>query len=196
MLYFESNLTQEEQEARDIMVYLFNPVLKFLLMNGNYEEFKKYGFNSCRQTAILGAAYLKKLLPNYDICVYEGHFIEHLNDRFVPYDHAFIIAKKDSVNRHLVIDLSRTTKKLLFSESCINIYPQIEDYEGVIKLGQDLINLNDMIETDIPEYFTGKKPKELLEIIDTLINDLRCCSKEHQMAFCDYIYSATTTLRR
>lgn len=196
MLYFESNLTKQEQEARDIMVYLFNPVLKFILMSSNPLEFVRYGCNSCRQTAILGAGYLRKLLPDYEFRVYEGHFLENKDGKITPYDHAFIIACKDNGKRHLIIDLSRTTKKLLFSESYINLYPQIEDYEDVIKIGQDLINLDAMLETDEPEYFTNKKPRELLEMIETLIEDLKACSKEHQMYFCDTVYKNTTALRR
>lgn len=196
MLYFESNLTEQEKKARDIMVYLFNPVLKFILMTSNYPEFMRYGCNSCRQTAILGAGYLRKLLPDYDFRVYEGHFLEKTDGKVTPYDHAFIVANKDNGRRHLIIDLSRTTKKLLFSESYINLYPQIEDYEDVIKIGQDLMDLDAMLNTDDPEYFTGKKPRDLLNAIEILIEDLKTCPKEHQMKFCDKIYAETTMLRR
>ena len=194
MLYFESDLTKEEEKARDEMIYLFNPVLKFVLMNGNYNEFKKYGFNSCRQTAILGADYLKKLLPEYDIEVYEGFFIEDIDGLYFPYTHAFIIAHKD--DRHLVIDLSRTTKKLLFSKTYLNIYPEIEDYENVTKLKQEKINLDEMINSDTPEYFTNKKPKELIKTISSLIDDMKLWSKSAQLEFCDFVYSKTTQLRR
>jgi hypothetical protein len=194
MLYFEANLTKQEEKARDEMVYLFNPVLKFLLMNSNPTEFFRYGCNSCRQTAILGAGYLRRLLPDYEFRVYEGHFIERINNEFVPYDHAFIIAHKD--DRHLVIDLSRTSKKLLFSESYLNIYPEIEDYENVIKVGQDILDLDDLLTTDCPEYFTGWKPKKFMDIIIVMINVLKNKSKEDQLKFCDSMYSKTTELRR
>ena len=176
------------------MVHLFNPVLKFILMTSNYGKFVEYGGNSCRQTAILGAGYLRKLLPDYQFQVYEGHFIEKINGRCVPYDHAFIVAHKD--DRHLVIDLSRTTKKLLFSETYSNIYPEIEDYEDVVKIGQDLMNLDELLNTDEPEYFTGKKPREIMAMIDVLIKDLKTLPKEKQLEFCDKIYSDTTKLRR
>ena len=57
MYVFESDLclnqlTEQEEKARDKMVYLFNPVLKYILAHSKPEEFAKYGFNSCRQTAI------------------------------------------------------------------------------------------------------------------------------------------------
>jgi hypothetical protein len=196
MLYFESNLTEREQEVRDIMVHLFNPVLKFVLMTSNYDEFKKYGFNSCRQTAILGAGYLQKLLPDYEFKVYEGHFIENTDGKFTSYDHAFIVAINNDEKRHLLIDLSRTTKKLLFTQTYLNLYPEIEDYENVTKIGQDLIDFEAMLNTDEPEFFTCKKPRDLLGVIETLVDDLKKCPLEHQMNFCDYIYTNTTMLRR
>ena len=194
MLCFEANLTKQEEKARDIMVYLFNPVLKFILMTSNYEEFKRYGFNSCRQTAILGASYLKKLLPDYDFHVYEGHFVEKIDGKATPYDHAFIVAINDKEQRHLVIDLSRTSKKLIFMEAQDNLYPQIEDYQDVIKIGQDLIDLDEMINTDEPEYFTGLKPLVVLKMIDTLIEELKMASKSEQLYFCKHIYKKTTML--
>lgn len=194
MLYFESSLTKQEEEARDIMVYLFNPVLKFILMSSNYGKFIEYGCNSCRQTAILGAGYLRKLLPDYEIRVHEGNFIEKINEKYVPYEHAFITAHKD--DRHLVIDLSRTSKRLLFSQTYTTSYPEVEDYEDVVKISQDDINLDKMLNTDEPEYFTNQTPKHLMMLIETLIDKLKELSKEEQLRFCDSIYSKTTTLRR
>lgn len=195
MLYFDANLTEQEEKARDTMIYLFNPVLKFLLMNGNPTEFFKYGCNSCRQTAILGAGYLRNLLPSYNISVYEGSFIEKLNGEYVPYEHAFIVASKD--NRNLVIDLSRTSKRLLFQETNANmVYPEIEDYDDVVKIGQERLDLDDLLNTDCPEYFTGWKPDKLMEIIKVMIDVLKAKPEEEQLKFCDSIYSKTTKLRR
>lgn len=195
MLCFESKLTKREEEARDIMVYLFNPVLKFLLMSSNPSEFIKYGCNSCRQTAILGAGYLRKLLPDYDFYVYEGSFVEKINGNIVPYTHAFISAVKG--NRHLVIDLSRTTKRLLFQETDSSaMYPEIEDYDEVYKIGQVMLNLDELLNTDAPEYFTGWKPQILMGVIDEMINTLMKLPKKEQLQFCDRIYLETTSLRR
>ena len=194
MLYFEANLTEREEQARDTMIYVFNPVLKFILMASNYLEFKRYGFNSCRQTAILGAGYLKTLLPDYTFTVYEGSFVEKINGQATPYEHAFIIANKDK--RNLIIDLSRTTKRLLFSEVTDMSYPEIEDYEDVVKIGQVRLDLDELLNTEEPEYFTGQKPKKLLEMIMYLTNKLKSFPKEKQLEFCDKIYKETTMLRR
>ena len=194
MLCFEANLTEQEEKARDEMVYLFNPVLKFLLLNSNPTEFLRHGCNSCRQTAILGAGYLKKLLPDYDLRVYEGHFIEKIDNKCTPYDYTFIVAHKS--NRHLLIDLSRTTKKLLFTETCVNVYPEVEDYEDVVKIGQDLLDLDELLNTDCPEYFTGWKPQKFMKILTIMIETLKSKTKEEQLKFCDSVYSKTTVLRR
>ena len=195
MLCFESRLTEQEEKARDEMIYLFNPVLKFILLNKGYDEFKRYGFNSCRQTAIFGAFYLRKLLPNYNLHVYEGKFIEKENGIVIPYIHAFIIAEGPN-DRQLIIDISRTTKRLLFTEVYPNIYPNFDDYKNVVKLWEEKIDLDKMINTDEPEYLTGCKPKNLIQIIETLIEDLKTLPKQKQLEFCDKIYSKTTQLRR
>lgn len=194
MLYIDAKLTEQEEKARDEMIYLFNPVLKFILLTSNTEEFIKYGCNSCRQTAILGAGYLRKLLPDYKFDVYEGHFIERKDDKDIPYDHAFIVAHKDE--RYLLIDLSRTTRKLIFQETMPNLYLGIEDYDDVIQTGQDLLDLDALLDMAEPEYFTRKKPKELMAIIESIIGGLKVLSKEEQLRFCDKVYSQTTALKR
>ena len=200
MYVFESELclnqlTEQEKKARDIMVYLFNPVLKYILANSNPKEFARYGFNSCRQTAILGAAYIQKLLPGYDIMPYEGLFIEKLpNGNIEQYIHAFILASKN--NRRLLIDLSRTTKRLMFSEVLSSLYPSIEDYKDMIFISSNPINLNDVIYNDEPEYFTKKSAVEILEMIDIFINILQQKEQTEKDMFCDTIYNLFTQLRR
>lgn len=199
MYVFESNLclnqlTEQEEQARDKMVYLFNPVLKYILAHCKPEEFARYGFNSCRQTAILGAAYLKKLLPDYNIVPYEGTFIEKLPTGTENYVHAFILLSKDK--RMLLADLSRTTKRLIFGEASAFLYPSVEEYKDMVLVNKTPINLYDMIYTDEPEYFTGKKPTELLEIIETLIGDLEHKTQIERDAFCDTIYGLFTKIRR
>ena len=191
MLYLESRLplSKQEEEVRDAMVYLFNPALKFILLSQGYDKFKLYGFNSCRQTAILGAGYLRKLLPDYTIHVYEGLFKED-----IEYYHAFITAEKNG--RELIIDLSRTTKKLLFDEIYPNIYPLHDDYKDVRLISKIEYNLDDMLNTDEPEFLTGYKPKEFMKMLECFIEEIKLLSKDQQLAFCDKIYSQTTLLRR
>lgn len=194
MLCFESNLTKQEEEARDIMVYLFNPVLKFIFMETNPEEFARYGFNSCRQTAIFGGCYLRELLPDYEIALYEGKFVEYENGKVIPYEHAFLIATKDS--RSLIVDLSRTEKRLLFTKIYPGIYPNTEEYKQVALINMNRLSLDEMINMTGVEYYTSMKPLDLYDNIKYLMNELSKKGQEEVFKFCDKIYEQTTKLRR
>ena len=77
MFPYSNILTLEETKARDIMVYSFVPVLKMLLNQFNPKEFYQYGYNSCRQTAILGGYFLRSLLQ-YHLTFYFFLSISHL----------------------------------------------------------------------------------------------------------------------
>ena len=123
---FPSQLTPEEETAREIMTYLFNPVLKSLLCVSNTAQWVKYGFNSCRQSAIFGAVYLQKILPSYVITPYCGVFLEMTDKKPETYEHCFIVASKD--NRNILIDLSRVTHHLLFHKMDTFIYPEEISY--------------------------------------------------------------------
>ena len=186
-------LTEEEIKARDIMVNLFIPVLKFILSDINYDEFKRWGFNSCRQTAILGAVYLKSLLPSYTIKGYEGVFEEDNEE----YEHGFIIASKDS--RKLIIDLSRTHKRLLFRviKDDENLYPHEEEYSICKYKSKQEYNLTDLFyKTNSAEYITGKNPRELFLYITSLVNFLKNNkTKEEQNKFANMIYTNFTCLK-
>ena len=76
------------------------------------------------------------------------------------------------------------------------LFPSVEEYKDMILINKNPINLNDMIYTDEPEYFTNKKPIEVLEIIDILINDLQQKEQIERDAFCDTIYGLFTKIRR
>ena len=85
----------------------------------------------------------------------------------------------------------------MFQETNANmVYPEIEDYDDVVKIGQERLDLDDLLNTDCPEYFTGWKPDKLMEIIKVMIDVLKAKPEEEQLKFCDSIYSKTTKLRR
>lgn len=184
-------LTIEEEKAREEMINLFIPVLKFMFLSYNPNEFARYCFNSCRQTAILGAYYLQSLLPDYDIRAYEGDFEEDIDGRMTPYIHAYIIASNG--NRELLVDLSRTSKRLLFHPVFANLYPISLDYASVIKYGHREINLIEMLETDIGEYYTSMTPMELIKNIKLLIADLKRNPTSIPI-FRDRIFAQTTQI--
>lgn len=171
-----NKLTKQEITARDIMVNTFNPVLKFLLAQSKLEEWIKYGCNSCRQTAIFGAIYLKDLLPDYEIIPYEGVFTEPVNDNsneVEEYIHCFIIASKN--DRHLIIDLSRTSKHLLFNviEDVNYPYPKTGDYKHVKYFYRKPIDLiENYYNCTFEEYFTNMNPKKVIELIKCIINNI------------------------
>lgn len=193
MFPYTETLTLEEIEARDIMVYSFVPVLKMLLNQFNPKEFYQYGYNSCRQTAILGGYFLQSLLPDYTISVYEGQFTEPINEIITPYIHAFIIAQKDK--RNLIVDLSRTSKHLLFHPVFDRIYPDMYDYKNVAKISQERIDYKSMVETDEKEYLTGLKPLDLLNLIINLMSDLVKKTPKEQEKFWKSIYGYFTTIK-
>ena len=193
-------LTKSEEAARDIMVNLFNPVLKYMFLAANSNEFQKYGFNSCRQTAILGAYVLRTLLTDYEINAFEGDFIEPINGIPTPYVHAYITACKK--NRVLIIDLSRTEKKLLFhpafrdSKCGGGLYPDYEDYKNVVKVNDSRIDVDEMINVTEGEYYTSIIPLDLVTGIMKTMIDIKSWPKEKQIEYRNWIYETTTQLRR
>ena len=84
----------------------------------------------------------------------------------------------------------------MFSEILSTLYPSVEEYKNMILINKNPINLNNAIYTDKPEYFTGKKPTEVLEIIDILINNLQQKEQIERDAFCDITYGLFTKIRR
>lgn len=189
---YAESLTSEEEKARDIMVYTFNPVLKMLLNQFNPKEFYQYGYNSCRQTAILGGYFLRSLLPDYTITVYEGQFTEPINDVITPYIHAFIIAQKG--NRNLIIDLSRTSKRLLFHPVFNRLYPEELDYKNVVYINKERLDYVALTETEEKEYLTGLKPLTLLSLISSLMTEVAKKTNEEQRIFWESIYRQFTQI--
>jgi hypothetical protein len=188
---FPSQLTPEEEAARDIMGYLFNPVLKLLLCMSNPKEWAKYGFNSCRQTAIFGAIYLQKILPSYTIVPYTGMFLEIVNGKKETYEHCFIVASKG--NRNILIDLSRVTHHLIFHKMDTFGYPQCDDYKDVVLLYKDAIDLKEMYYADdIREFFTNEHPQNVMKTIVQYIDALSVQSQKAQDDFCNKVYSTFT----
>ena len=92
------NLTEEEIAARDELFLSFNPLLKVAFATSNLKEFEHYGYNSCRQSAVLGAKFLQDKLPDYTLQIYEGKFNDFVGQRPVDYILYYIII---SVFNHL-----------------------------------------------------------------------------------------------
>lgn len=193
MLYVDSDLTKLEEEARDFMIYNFNPVLKFVLMNANPEEFRRYGCNSCRQTAIFSIPILESILPGYEINAYEGNFIDKKDGE--EYLHAFVIAQNKTLKRKLLIDLSRVELPMLFQHvSSDSLYPSDNGYEGVTLLEKTHMSKSKYLYMSESEYFTCKRPLEALNDILALMKSVTELPKKERFLFIENIYAATTKL--
>ena len=195
MLYVnDPSLTKQECDVRDEMVYLFNPALKFSFMQLGMSRFKQYGFNSCRQTAILGATYLRKIMPSYTHQAYEGDFVDYDSMGPVPYAHAFIISSQG--NRHILIDISRTSRKLLFQRvQPKEIYStKIEGCENTMLYNIRPIDVDAGINMKDPEYLTNLRPLELFDMVCAMIERLKQYPKEERERFWKSIYSQVTYL--
>ena len=194
MLYLKDNLTDRERMARDEMIHIFNPVLKLILAHSNPVEFERYGFNSCRQTAIFGTAILSELLPEYNFKLYEGQFAELYNGQMITYTHAFTIGQYQ--DRMLLIDISRVSKRLLFHQIEDTLYPCEDEWKNVSLINKEELSLAEMLTSGVVEYFTGKSPMSVLLSIKTLMEELKENPEQYIMQFCDKMYGKYTQLRR
>lgn len=182
-------LSDKELEVRHNLIYLFNPCLKFIF--NQRPEFRQYAYNSCRQTAIFSAAFLMNALPA-KCTVYEGKFSDVIHGEKVTYDHAFTIAE-DGENR-LLIDVSRTQRKLLFQPLEGFIYPKVEGYMDLELLEYKELDFYNLLLTEAPEYLSGKKPVETMEWAVKLYNNLKNKPKSEQIVFASDIYNKTTEI--
>lgn len=194
MLYLKDNLTERERMARDEMIYIFNPVLKTILAYSKPEEFARYGFNSCRQTAIFGTAILTELLPEYNFKIYEGQFTELYNGQTITYKHAFTIGQYQ--DRILLIDISRVSKRLLFCQVGDTLYPNEDEWASVALINKEELSLAEMLDFNVKEYFTDKSPIAVLAAIKMTMKDLKGFPEEFRTQFCNDIYEKFTQLRR
>lgn len=165
------NLNPKETYARDVMVDVFNPVLKSIFAEANPEEFIKYGFNSCLQTGIFAGFILKNvLLPDYEIHAYKGQFVERINNELTPYMHCFNVASNPKDGRNILIDLSRTEKPLLFHQIRILEYPTDGRYKDMVLISKEEIDIDEHILMKGGEYYTGKFPAELVVALTMRMN--------------------------
>lgn len=169
--FVDALLSKYEQQMRDFLMYDFNISLKSMLLKYNYKEFDKYFFNSCRQTAIFGAAVLSMKFPEYTYKAYEATFNDTLFGRPVTYQHCFIIATSKEINRNILIDMARTTNPLVFEPINENhFYPNVDNYKDLEMTSCMELPYEMLILCTPQEYLTGLPStqflSELLEFID------------------------------
>ncbi len=179
--YVDALLSKEEQQMRKFLMYDFNLSLKSMLLKYNYQEFDKYFFNSCRQTAIFGALVLNLKYPNYYYGAYEATFDDTLFGNPVRYQHCFIVAThKELTDRHILIDMARTTNPLVFEPIDENhFYPNVDNYKDLKMLSCVEIPYNDLLFSPVREYMTGLTTSEFLcELLKLMENYKNSTSKD------------------
>ena len=159
------SLTDQEQIAKDVLIYLFNPCLKYVFAKKNKEAFKQYAFNTCRQTAVLGAYFLHKLLPGYTVRVFEAYCKDVLCGNKVDYIHAFTVATSPA-GENILLDISRTVKRLLFHKfnDWDSIYPSVDEYSTMKIISMREIDW-ELALAEENEYFTGWNIRYLLDVV-------------------------------
>lgn len=160
-------------------MYDFNLSLKSMLLKYNFEEFDKYFFNSCRQTAVFGALVLNLKYPNYSYEAYEATFDDKLFGRPVTYEHCFIIATHKEINRSILIDMARTTNPLVFEPiSDTHFYPDVENYKDLKMIACVEIPYRELLISPIKEYMTGLTTIEFLDELLSLIDNYENSTSE------------------
>ena len=152
-----------------------------MLLKYNYEEFDKYFFNSCRQTAVFGSLVLNLYYPEYGYRAYEATFNDTLFGNPVTYQHCFIIATNKELNsRNILIDMARTTNPLVFEPIDDNhFYPNVDNYKDLEMISSVEIPYEDLLISPVREYMTGLTTIEfLIELVELMENYKNSTSKD------------------
>lgn len=197
IVHTQEPLTYLERQIRDDVIMNFNVVLKLVLNSVHPERFKMYGYNSCRQTAVLVGQYLKEKIPNANIYAYEAEFDDTLMGHPVKYAHCYNVIDYKDKSRKILVDVSRTTEKLLwhpFSKSNdFNPYPNFfEGYEDIKLLSKKELFIPEMLLMREPEYLTGLKPKELYDNVFVITEGFKKRTKEERDTWFSKVYSELT----
>ena len=197
MLYYkDKGLTEDEEIARNNMIYLFNPCLKLLLAETNGEIFKQWGYNCCRQTAILGAAIIHNYISGYETSVYEINYDDILNGKKVNYEHCIIMADKD--DRRLMIDLSRTSKPLVFAviPKGTYDYPDYPAYRHLKRNQMKKLDWQSWVTRGMYEYITGLSPNVIYATLCTNMSFLADQDEEEVIKRAEQIYAKYTQIEK
>lgn len=162
-------LSSRELMTKHFMVYEFIPKLHALLEEGNPSEYKKWGGNACRQTAILGVKFLEKLLPTYKWEAWDGNFDDIVKGTPVRYNHAWIFGIEKSTGKKLLVDLSRNFHERLYNLVEANEYPKDNpSYKDMVEIERTKLDIKESM-NDL-EYYTSLRSTRLLQILKEKTN--------------------------
>lgn len=188
--FVDALLSKQEQQMRNFLMYDFNISLKSMLLKYNYEEFDKYFFNSCRQTAVFGSLVLNLYYPEYGYRAYEATFNDTLFGNPVTYQHCFIIATNKELNsRNILIDMARTTNPLVFEPIDDNhFYPNVDNYKDLEMISSVEIPYEDLLISPVREYMTGLTTIEFLSELVELIENYKSSTSKDKNVLVQRIY--------
>lgn len=158
-------LTKQEEYVKQYTFELFIPALHHVICLKNQAEYQKWGGNTCRQSAILGAYFMSQWLPQYDWQVWDGNFTDIIYGKKCEFNHAWIYGVHKETNYGLFLDLSNVVKERLFIKTRVNAYPKSHSqYKNQIELNRTQLDWRKMLSTDI-EYYTKMHSLELAQLI-------------------------------
>lgn len=162
-------VAEREKYVKNFMEREFVVALHETFEKANPIEYKKWGGNACRQTAIFGVKFLEKLLPTYSWEAWDGDFEDIVGGKKVTYNHAWIYGVDKSNGKKLLIDLSRLYHERLFLFVNENQYPKDhKSYEHMIELNRKKLDIKDCMKDC--EYYTMERSVKVLEDLKTKTN--------------------------
>lgn len=153
---------KNEEEAFFFIRDAFIPELRMICRRNNPEIFHLYNGNMCRQAAIYGIYFLKKIMPGWEFELYEADYKQELfgNDFFAT--HAVIFAKNKKEKR--IIDMSRQTKRDIWAKVSKPEYPKgYEEYDEMEMI--EIRKMNWKKEINTPKEIFGK-PREIIDELE------------------------------
>lgn len=164
-------LNSQEQAAKEYIEYKFVPVLHEFLKSRNPKEYRRWGGNACKQTAIFGSLFLNELLPNYKWSVWEGLFKDIVKGREVTYNHAWIYGVDRQAGRRLLVDASRNHHERLFIVVGGNKYPKDHpSYLYMEEIERHKLDIQEALKDK--EYYTFLDTLDFLSQIRVMISNL------------------------
>ena len=154
-----------DAKLKNTLNLLGKRVVPFYFGMHNPPLFYKWGYNACRQTAVIIARYLMDKLPYQRISVYEGYFDDPV---FGKYDHAFVYVEpnfKAKLNGY-IIDTSTVTFDATIEQK--NLLPTTFNLHGEgTMVRKEKVDWMELLEES--EYYTGKPYKVIIEEVLKLI---------------------------
>ncbi|MGV4321265.1 hypothetical protein [Bacillus mojavensis] len=155
-------LTQNEQKVKDFMFNKFIPALHRLVSTSDPIKYQTWNGNTCRQSAVFGLVYLRKLLPEYEWTAWDGDFSDIYRGKRVEYNHAWIHGVDKKNNKGLLVDLSRVDRERLFLPVKANKYPKNHpEYKSMKLIRKKKINIEDRLNEE--EFYTNLKGDEFIK---------------------------------